>query len=910
MKKGTTLLIVLWCAACTTSLAQRPTTDSLTVQEDNADFTFTESQLDEDGDVAQTISSITAKSDPFLNNVGFRFSPMRFRVRAYDNMYANTYMNGLRMNDLELGRFNYASIGGLNDATRNKEGIDNYDYSTFGWAGIGGATSYNTRASQFAQGKKLSLSATNRNYFGRALFTYSSGLMSNGWAFAASLGYRGATEGVIEGTFYNSAAYFLAAEKRLDAHHTLSLVTYGAPTERAQQAASTEEAYWLANSHYYNPNWGYQGGKKRNARVVQTFSPTSILTWDWENENHTSKLTTNLGFTYSLYSGTSLGWNGNAYDPRPDYYKNFPSAIGNVWGTDGSSSTAGTEHNVSEEPFLLEQWQTLYRHWTSDKANRQINWDRLYFINRQNDLSGGDALYYQERRHNNQSIWALGSTFNHSFNVHHKIATGLQINHTHGMHYKTMADLLGATKYIDLDKFAINDYGINSEEAQNDLRHRNRQIHAGDRFGYDYNIDINKADIWSNYQFTAPLWTITMAGHLNGTSMERNGRMENGRYQNNSFGKSGAATFMGGGGKIDLAFTPTRNHRIAMSAGITTQAPLARNAFVAPRAQNNFINNLTNEDIYDANLSYTFRWGAVVGKLSGYYARFGRQVEQTAFYNDQQSTFTYLTMSGIKKQHYGIEAAIDIQATSHLSFLLLGSMGEAEYINNPYAQISYEGMNAGELSKLNTVLNPVTKQPLPLRVIADGMHVGSTPLTAISLQANYNIRGWFFEVSANYYDRVYVGFSPYRRLNSTYAGDGLFYTAIGTDAAGRPEYDITEADIKRTGGVLYDTQGQEVASYASEQEKFKGGVMFDASIGRYFRLRRGHSLSINLSFQNIGNNRNLRTGGYEQNRSDFYYKENGGTYTKGEGKAYKFSKNSKYYYANAFNFFLNIGYKF
>ena len=75
-------------------------------------------------------------------------------------------------------------------------------------------------------------------------------------------------------------------------------------------------------------------------------------------------------------------------------------------------------------------------------------------------------------------------------------------------------------------------------------------------------------------------------------------------------------------------------------------------------------------------------------------------------------------------------------------------------------------------------------------------------------------------------------------------------------------------------------------------------------------MKHGRSLSINLSLQNINNNTNLRTGGYEQNRSDFYYRENGGVYTKGEGKAYKFSRNSKYYYANAFNFFLNLGFKF
>ena len=109
MKKGTFLLAALWCVAGAAARAQHPVADTVRFQDDNADFTFSESQLDEDGDIAQTISSVTAKSDPFLYNVGFRFSPMRFRVRAYDNMYANTYMNGLRLNDLELGRFNYAS---------------------------------------------------------------------------------------------------------------------------------------------------------------------------------------------------------------------------------------------------------------------------------------------------------------------------------------------------------------------------------------------------------------------------------------------------------------------------------------------------------------------------------------------------------------------------------------------------------------------------------------------------------------------------------------------------------------------------------------------------------------------------------------------------------------------------------
>ena len=46
----------------------------------------------------------------------------------------------------------------------------------------------------------------------------------------------------------------------------------------------------------------------------------------------------------------------------------------------------------------------------------------------------------------------------------------------------------------------------------------------------------------------------------------------------------------------------------------------------------------------------------------------------------------------------------------------------------------------------------------------------------------------------------------------------------------------------------------------------------------------------------------MKTGGYEQNRDD--------NYSSGYERAYVFSKNPKYYYANALNAFLNIGFKF
>ena len=125
------------------------------------------------------------------------------------------------------------------------------------------------------------------------MYTYASGLSQKGWAFMGTVGYRWADMATsnVEGNFYNSLAYFLSVQKVFNEKHSLNLATWGNPTERAQQGASTDEAYWLADNRQYNPYWGYQGGKKRNSRVVNNFEPSALLTWDFQIKDN-MKLTT------------------------------------------------------------------------------------------------------------------------------------------------------------------------------------------------------------------------------------------------------------------------------------------------------------------------------------------------------------------------------------------------------------------------------------------------------------------------------------------------------------------------------------------------------------------------------------------------------------------------------------------
>ena len=81
MKQRLGLAIVLFCLMPALFAQQKAKQNA---REDNASFMFTESQLNEDDDAAQSTSAlVTSNNDVYLSNVGYLFSPMRFRVRGY-----------------------------------------------------------------------------------------------------------------------------------------------------------------------------------------------------------------------------------------------------------------------------------------------------------------------------------------------------------------------------------------------------------------------------------------------------------------------------------------------------------------------------------------------------------------------------------------------------------------------------------------------------------------------------------------------------------------------------------------------------------------------------------------------------------------------------------------------------------
>lgn len=846
MRKTLRLTVMAICCS-TAAMAQEPVDSTAYDLQDEQAFTFTEAQLEDDESSTQNITIISSNRNVYANEVGYRFSPARFKYRALGAKYTDMYINGNPVNDIERGQFGYSFIGGLNNQTRAREASLPFEDNNYSMSALGGSGNYNFRPSSFATGQRASLAFANRSYNLRAMYTYNTGVMENGWALTGSLTYRwGNGIGFIDGTSYNSLSYFFGAEKILNDQHRVSLVTWGNPTERGAQRGATDEMYWIANSHNYNPNWGYQDGKKRNSRIVKDFAPAALLTWDWQMDDKT-KLTTSLLGKYAMYSNSRLAYNGGT-NPDPDYYSLMPSFNYNVWNPDAT---------LFHDDAALANWQAAYDYLSASEDNRQVNWGRMYYANSLMAAEGQDAMYYLQRAHDDQLMFSLASKLDKQLTRNSSLSAGLQLARNIGMHYQTMDDLLGNATFHNINTYAVKDYGSASSKVFYDMNDgaEPKEVKVGDKFGYDYNILVNKAQLWGTYATDLKFTHLFVSGRVAGTTMQRDGKMRNGMAADNSYGKSGTAKFLDGGAKAGANITLGGGHAIAIGAGYEWKTPTPRTSFAAPQINNDFVNDLKQEKIASAELGYQWKNALFSLNLNGYYAQMKDVTEQSLFYSDIESSFAYVSLTGIEKQYYGVELGLNVKVTDWMNVKALGTVSEAKYTSNANMRmlLSNSGSYVDELC------------------IIDGMREGSTPLAAGSIDLNMRYKFWYIDIIGNYYDNIYLYFAPISRR---------------------------ETEVPKT------IVGGEKVYNSPDQSKGNGGFMLDASIGKTFRLKHGKRVGFNLMLTNILNNINICTGGMEQNRLDTKQEE------ERTNNAYRFQQSPRKFYANGINGMLMINYYF
>ena len=669
---------------------------------------------------------------------------------------------------------------------------------------LAGVNHIDISAAKQRQQLRGSVSLSNRTYKNRLMLTYSTGKRVDGWAFSVSGSKRWSEEGFIDATLYNAYAYFLGVEKELNPEHSLGLNIFGAPSKRGGRGASTQEMYDIADNNWYNPYWGFQEGEKRNSRIRESHLPTAILSHKWKLTDH-SNLSTSVSYQTGKSGQTRLDWN-DLNDPRPDYYRRLPS-----YQADSAAAAFIWNELSNNEELRQVDWARLYR--SNFNSNQTIeNADGIHG----NSITGKRSqVVLQEQRYDPTRI-GVGINFQDFLNETTTLTGGIQYRSEKQETYQLIDDLLGGEFFVDIDKFATTDFGVDSEETQNDLNRPNRIVRVGDRYGYDYDGKINEGKLWGQGEFVLQKVDLFVAGNISNTSFWRTGNVRNGKFPDTSFGDSEKQDFFNYGIKGGATYKIDGRNYVYTNGGYLTRAPFFRNSFVSPRTRNQVVDDLQDEKISSVEGGYLMRSPNLKARATAYFTKFQDRTETTSAYFDLRNSFVNYVLTGVDEEHKGVELAVEGKVNSELTVIGVAALGENKYVSRPNIKIFQD--NAAELLD-------------ETEIFQNNFYVPGTPQTALTGSLNYRGKQyWFANLSFNYFDDTYLDFDPMRRTRL--AVQGL-------------------------------EQGSEQYNEIIFQKKAPSAFTMDFFGGKSFKFN-DNFLYINIGVSNILDNQEHVTGGYEQ----------------------------------------------
>ena len=280
-------------------------------------------------------------------------------------------------------------------------------------------------------------------------------------------------------------------------------------------------------------------------------------------------------------------------------------------------------------------------------------------------------------------------------------------------------------------------------------------------------------------------------------------------------------------------------------------APSVLNAFVAPRIRNKYVENLQNEKVYAADLSYILKYPAIKMRLTAYFTQIMDATRLISFYHDDFASMVNYSISGIDQRHLGVELGLEVKLGSMFSLILARNYGDYRYSDR--ADVTMNAENGTDI-----------EGDVERTVYWKNFHVSGTPQAAGTIGLKFNHNYWWVNIHANYFDKIYCDLNPERR--TTGATGPLYYS---------------DPDLYHR---------------IADQTRMKGQFTLDASVSKSWRIKHKYNIGFNLSVTNLLNNKNLVTTAWEQYRFDY--------------TNYNVDKfGNKYYYAFGTTFYLGINFQ-
>ncbi len=766
----------------------------------------------ERGTVTAVVSPLYGEKDVFLQMAAFQFSALRYRYRGYDAAVSGTVINGLFMNDLQQGNPPWSLWNGLSQVMRNSIDFTAHRFQD-NWLGdVGITTSTDMRA--LVQRKQLQwgYAISNRTYKNRYHFSYATEASQKGWSWAIAANIRMAKEGYNTGCEYQSGTYYAAIDKQFRKAGLLSLIIFGSVQQYGKQAAVTAPVRGLLGIDY-NPNWGYQQGRKRNAALTTQHMPVAILSYEWNPDNQ-SAWTTSIGVVAGKRADTGLDW-FQAADPRPDYYRYLPA-----YQTDSFLQNQVTG-------ALLE-----------NKELQQINWQQLYTINRNSferinnangtgeSVSGKRAHYLLEQRITNTKRWMLSSHYKARWKNNLNIAAGVQLSYQQNHHYKTVYDLLGAEFYVNWNQFAENDFPADPDAIQFDLDNPNRILRKGDKYGYDYVVLSSLINTWAQVEYQTKKIDYLFGFRFSKTEFNRKGLVRNGLFPRHSKDNSMASHFFDPLIKTGLTFKLHAKHVLGFMFQAQARAPLFDNVYIAPRMRNTKQESPLSETMINIETTYQLLLHKLKARVSLYHTRSRNGMNVLTFYHDGYRNFVNYAIENMNRQYTGIEWAMAWELNERWEWSLAFAKARYSYTSRQVVTVSLDN-NEALLEKME--------------VYSKNFRIGGSPQQVAGTGIRYRtVKNFFLQLNASLFDDQWLEFNPLRRT-----------------------YEVLEGIQK----------GSEQWYKIINQHRLPSSILLNVFIGKGFSIRNiYHKKPLRFfctaGVNNLLDQKNIITGGYEQLRFD------------------------------------------
>lgn len=588
--------------------------------------------------------------------------------------------------------------------------------------------------------------------------------------------------------------------------------------------------------------------KKFSERHSINFTGFGSPTYRASNSPNTQEVYDIMGKDYNSYWGWQDGEKRNSrirkvFEPMfmlTDYLKigknsNWINTVSYQIGSD-ARSRLDWFHASDPNPTYYRKLPS-FGNYTADefRAQSQIDWNSLYqanYLNKKNmDGSKREAVYTIVEDVNRDKTFNFASHFDTRLKENWKLNINFNYQNLRSDNFRRVKDLLGADYAVNLNAFN-NDAKYNADDE-------NVEVRVGDRTQYSYELlrDHYSLNVSSEVDFNK--FNVVASIFTSYSESQRDGDYRSGllRFKDNSKGKSSVYDALDAGLKAKVTYKINGKNFIVYNGAFFSLAPTLNEIYINPRAVDYLTPGVKNQIINSNDLSYIMRGQVLKLRLTGYYTTISNSTEISRYYADVNdgtlgnsfSTLVNEAMSGVDKKYVGAELGFDLKITPTLNAIGAASIGEYKYTNNPEVS-TFDDLN-GFRSSDNTWGKANIKD----------FKVAGTPQKAFSLGLKYNSpKYWWVGASANYLMDQYLDFSA---LNKT----PYMYTNILDND---PYANVTP----------------ELLQQITAQKKFDNQFMLNANAGKSFLLGK-YRMGISLSVNNILNNRNYVTGGFEQGRN-------------------------------------------